>query len=175
VPKPANTSPLGPSVASTTLGQTSARPVIQDIPSASSQQPEYSKKSNKKSIIFIVAFLLLLIIGGGAFWYFAYGQTMLMTRQMVLKIEAPYQNYVSNFEFVMDIREQKNSASQTMDNPANMFLPKSDNTKVDLKGLMHVVDKNFDGNYTFDISSGPLSIKNGIDFKQIDQNIYFKC
>lgn len=174
VPRATNATTLSPSFASTSLGQAPVMPVVQNIPSASSPQPEYSKKPKKKKVIFMVAFLLLLILGGGAYWYFAYGQTMLMTRQMVLKFESPYQNYVSNFEFVMDARQQKNNSDNMMDNPVNMFLPSSDNIKIDMKGLVHVVDKNFDGNFQFNVDAGGFSLKNSMDYKQIDQNIYFK-
>ena len=173
-PKPIDTAPLGSSVATTTLGQVPAVQMSANIKPVSSQQSEQDKKPVKKNVIFIVAILLLLILGGGAYWFFAYGQAMLMTRQMVLKFESPYQNYVSNFELVMDARQQKNNSENTMDNPVEMFLPASDNIKIDMKGLVHVVDKNFDGNFQFNVDAAGFSLKNGMDYKQIDQNVYFK-
>jgi hypothetical protein len=147
------------------------RPVLDKI--VNSQQLTQKKPKNNKLVI-ILAILFLLILGLGSYWYFAYGQTMLLTRQMVFKIEIPDQKYVSNIDFVMNVKTKSSDSSSADSDPLNMFLPGADDFKLAVNGTTHVVAKDFEGNAKVSVNSGFFNFDNALDYKQIGQDVYFK-
>ncbi len=168
-PVPKTLSPMMP-------GQASANSSLGQKISQQNNSPVSPKGSNKKTTSFILMILLVVILGAGGYWYYAYGQTMLFARQMVLKLDVPYENYKSDFDFILDARLKKDAVIGNLgSNPTEMFMPSMDNVKISLKGLQHTVGKNFDGNVQVSLGMGSVfNFNNSIDYRQLNKDFYFK-
>lgn len=168
-PAPRPLSPMMP-------GQASVNSSLGQKISQQNNSPIFPKKSNKKTTSFILMILLVVILGAGGYWYYAYGQTMLFARQMVLKLDVPYENYKSDFDFILDARLKKDPVIGNLgSNPTEMFMPSMDSVKVSLTGLQHNVGKNFDGNVQISLGAGSaFNFNNSIDYRQLDKDFYFK-
>ncbi len=166
-PAPKTSSPMMP-------GQASANSSLAQKISQQNNSPISPKVSNKKTISFILMSLLVVILGAGGYWYYAYGQTMLFARQIVLKLEVPYQNFVSNFDFTIDVKISKDNSSGDSNDQLGTIVADTGNFNISLKGLNHIVGRDYDGNAQIVVSADGFDFDNSLDYKQIGQDVYFK-
>jgi len=131
-----------------------------------SQQSAQAKKGGPK--VWLILLIVILVLGGvGTWWYYAYGQTMLLARQIKWSWGQDFSNFRSDVSIDLTF-------SNIKENYSGGFFDVPDSTKINIANVQHNVNQDFEGGGDYSVSFGDFGIILGLDYKKIGTTFYVK-